>query len=159
MVLQEFTWLLRNTSKAMHDLQVMVSGRCSLAYLKKNVIKSKKKRNTDMTCSVTIMVLFLYFQRKTTTFHKDFLPFFSQVMWQGRGSNCLFIIPMVLKFLEDKTLISTAPSLSKNPLLQKFKWNSKQNAGETWESLRMSCTHWSLQQSRAFIHSLLQEWG
>lgn len=79
MVLQQFILLLRNILQTMNNIQVMVAGRRSLAYLGKKCYKVKKKRNKGTTGSGTIMLLFsLYFQRKTTTttLHRDFLPFF-----------------------------------------------------------------------------------
>lgn len=97
MVLQQFILLLRNTSKVMNNLQVMIPGRGWKKRFErfekkgyKNVIKkmSHVMRNTDMTGSGTIMFLFsLYFQRKTTTtLHRHFLPFFPSYVAGGENA-------------------------------------------------------------------------
>lgn len=66
---------------------------------------------------------------------------------------------MVLKFLEDKALIPSVPSLSKNPLLQKFKWNPKQNGGDLGESKNAMHTLESAREKSFHPQTLKSKWA
>lgn len=99
-----------------------------------NAIKAKKSKTQTQIVQRLLCFCCLIFSNKYNKSPEGFLTFFPKLCGRGRGFNCLFINSMVLKFLEDKALIPSVPSLSKNPLLHKFKWNPKQNGGDLGES-------------------------
>lgn len=119
MVLQQFILLLRNTSKAMNDLQVMVPGKMLFSIFEKkiNVIKLKREKHRLYWFRDNYVFVLLIFSKKNNNSPEGFFTFFPKLCARGKGSNCLFINPMVLKFFEEKALIPTIPSLGKNTLL------------------------------------------
>lgn len=81
----------------------------------KNVIKLKKKRTQTRLVQGLLCFCSPYIFKEKQQLSTGIFYLFPKLRGRERGSNCLFINTMVLKFLEDKELISTA--LSKNPLL------------------------------------------
>lgn len=83
-----------------------------------SVIKLKKEKHRhDWFRDYYVFVLLIFSKKNNNNSPEGFFTFFPKLFGRGRGSNGLFINLTVLKFAEDKALIPTVPSLSKNPLL------------------------------------------